>query len=93
MSNQGRNKSTICAVYLLQGGTKLLASLPGIIEGELCTGKREKNYLPNDVHEVDAKERKKKNDGWKRGQEREDTTRDLSLLCIWVVDGVNWQVR
>jgi hypothetical protein len=43
-----------------------------------------RNYLPNNLHEVDAKERKKKNDGRERGGGEGKETRDLSLSLPWI---------
>lgn len=46
-----------------------------------------RNYLPNNLHEVDAKERKKKkeNDGLGGGEREGKETRDLALPWIWEI--------
>jgi hypothetical protein len=63
MLNQGRNKSTRSAVYVLRAqiNVSLLSWVKGELEGQ------EGIILPNNLHEVDAKERKKE----ERGEERE----------------------
>jgi hypothetical protein len=42
-----------------------------------------RNYLPNDVHEVDAKERKKKNDDEKEGREKGKARRVISIFLVF----------
>jgi len=79
MSKEGRKEGTraqdvrsICCRH-----NKKLASFSWA-KGE-CSGRRS-NYLPNDVHEVDAKERKKKKDGLEGGEGGGKSTRDLCSL-------------
>ena len=43
-----------------------------------------RNYLPNDVHEVDAKERKKKNDDEKEGIGKEKARRVISIFSLYL---------
>ncbi len=69
MLNQGRNKSTGSAVYVLRA--QINVSLLSWVKGELGGVEARSNYLPNNLHEVDAKERKKKNERTRKREERE----------------------